>query len=204
MEDKDLYRLATAIMDCCQRLATKPDKALQKELIRILRENYRLYKEDAWHILMSIRGLALRQILPLSLIIVLGEACRSASEESSDPAEKAFFGRSAGNLKAKTCEIFRGPLSGGEVFFSNGTKQRHSLTKLPEDVRANADARYTISRMNTQAILAAYSSLIQRAQTDGNELMDTHWNVQRRAFVTLLEHVAPKLLEPAPENAPAH
>ena len=175
------------------------DVAVERELAEILKKTYRVYRLDSLGVLMYIRGQALRNQIPLNQIVALNNACWNIAEESLDESERIFFRRLSVNLKPKTVELFRAILSGGEVISKNETNFKHySFSRIPEETRLLKGVRFTVSRMNVKAILKSYDNLIEKAKVEGNKPMGKHWEIQKETFWSLLNHIAPRLLEVAP------
>lgn len=185
------------IVENCEKAAgiTTRDKKAQNELAETLRGIYRLGPEDLWGIIMSIRGQALRYHMSLNQIAVLSNTCWSLSEEATEEADKIFFSRLSTNLRTKTCGLFAAVLSGGEYAHRNQDGWKHySFSRIPTRILLIRDVRFSISRANVKAIMSAYDQLIEEAGKEKNELATNHWEIQKRAFLFLLEHVSPKLL----------
>ena len=199
MEKTEFIRRENAILDASRKatsIITRNEG--HKKLIEILIETRQLWPEDLWGIIMSIRGMALRHKLPTQQLSVLGDACWMLQEESSKEADKIFFGRLATNLKVKTCSLFAAVLSGGEVSCKNEIGWKHySLSRIPIDTREIEGISFSVSKKNTIAILRAYDRLIEKVKAENNELSRKHWLTQKETFLYLLEHMAPKLLEPS-------
>lgn len=200
MLDPELFR-ATRRIERIIRLLLTLDQTIEPSDFEGAMEDLKttlidLHEEDILvSAVMTIRGKILSAGgLPIEAATHLHNGLWSAGQtfpENSD--DQIVFKRLASQCKPVVCRIFRGVLSGGDIFFTP-KHQRYSLARIPDDSRKALGIRYSVNRKNALAIIRAYNSLVMEAQDQNNELMIRHWIIQRNIFELLVNHFAPRIL----------